>query len=216
MSLAWPWQPQPRPHHLGSWLVGRWLALLRPQHPTPIEGASPASHAASTVDQRAAFEAFFLRYGRPVTGYLWRMTGDEQLASELAQETFLRAWEHFESISRYEQPLSWLFRVGTNLARQQHRRQRSQPGGAISLESGGDPAISDPAMHFIEQDLVRQTLLQLTFQQRASLILCEVYGLSCAEAGAMLHLSRDAVKMSLFRAREQFRARYLREDEGAQ
>ncbi|MBA3827211.1 MAG: hypothetical protein H0X24_25370 [Ktedonobacterales bacterium] len=58
-----------------------------------------------------AFETFFLRYDRQIASYLWRMLGDEHSASELAQETFLRAWQHFDEIRAYERPLAWLFRV---------------------------------------------------------------------------------------------------------
>ena len=62
---------------------------------------------------------------------------------------------------------------------------------------------------------MRQTLLQLPIRQRAALILREVIGLSCAEIGDLLNISRDAVKMALWRAREQFRARYLGEEGGS-
>ena len=172
--------------------------------------------SATKSDHAAQFEAFFLRYDRQITSYLWRMIGDEQLASELAQETFLRAWQHFAAISNYEQPLNWLFRVATNLALQQRRRQAAPVGAATPLDAANDPASSDPTVHFVEQDLVRQTLLQLPLQQRAALILREVYGMSCAEVGNLLNCSRDAVKMVLFRAREQFRKHYLREDEDGQ
>ena len=82
------------------------------------------------------------------------------------------------------------------------------------LDEDDDPAGSDHSTRFAEQDIVRQTLLQLPIRQRATLILREVYGLSCAEIGDLLHISRDAVKMALWRAREQFRARYLGEEGG--
>ena len=65
-------------------------------------------------------------------------------------------------------------------------------------------------MRFIEVDLVEQTLLELPPKQRAALVLREVYGFSCEEIGSTLGMSRDAVKMSLWRARERFRVRYAR------
>jgi RNA polymerase sigma-70 factor, ECF subfamily len=117
-------------------------------------------------------------------------------------------------VSHYEQPLAWLFRVATNLARQYHRRQMIPLRTAVLLNEEHDPASSDYSTRFAEQDLVRQTLLQLPIRQRAALILREVHGLSCAEIGDLLHISRDAVKMALWRAREQFRARYLGEEGG--
>src|SRR5262249_52296536 len=43
-----------------------------------------------------AFEAFFHLYEQEIFGYLWRITGDEHASYDLAQETFVRAWQRFE------------------------------------------------------------------------------------------------------------------------
>lgn len=214
MGMAWRWKQHTQPLSLSEWPGQFWLALVERQRPDATDGEPHHAGAYSVGNRSAAeFEAFFLRYDRQITSYLWHMTGDEQIASELAQETFLRAWQHFEAVCHYEQPLSWLFRVATNLARQHHRRQAAPVGAATALNEDTDPASSDPTIRFAEQDLVRQTLLQLPIHQRTALILREVYGLSCAEVGNLLNISRDAVKMALWRAREQFRVRYLREEE---
>lgn len=122
----------------------------------------------------------FLSYDRPILSYLWRITGDEQTASELAQEIFLRAWQHFDKISTHEQHLGWLFRVATNLALQQQRRA----GSMVTLADAADLVSSDPSLHFVEQDLIRQTLVRLSFSQRAALVLREIHRLSCAEIEA--------------------------------
>jgi RNA polymerase sigma-70 factor, ECF subfamily len=216
MGMVWPWRQQSKPIFSGGWPGSRWLALLERDRPSAA-GREPHHAGAYSAGKagNSEFEAFFLRYDRQITGYLWRMTGDDQTASELAQETFLRAWQHFDMVSHYDQPLSWLFRVATNLARQHHRRAISPIRTTVTFDEDTDPASSDPTVHFAEQDLVRQTLLKLSIQQRAALILREVYGLSCDEVGSLLNISRDAVKMALWRAREQFRTHYLREEEDA-
>ena len=53
------------------------------------------------------------------------MTGDRQSASDLCQETFLRAWQRFVAIRAYDRPDAWLFRVATNLALQLTRRKKA-------------------------------------------------------------------------------------------
>ncbi len=161
------------------------------------------------------YEAFFRRFEGQITGYLWRMTCDEQTALDLSQETFFRAWEHFDTIREYPSPASWLFRVATNLALQHLRRRASPVGSASRLEGWDDPASSDPARRIVERELVRQTLLDLPAKQRAMMVLRDVYGLSFEEIGALLGMSADATKMALSRAREQFRQRYRRKDQGA-
>jgi RNA polymerase sigma-70 factor (ECF subfamily) len=216
MSVAWPWHQRPPWGAFGKWIKDGWLAIVKPHHLSTADGDPPQDATAATTNQRADFETFFLRYDRQITTYLWRMTGDEQSASELAQETFLRAWQHFDVIAHYEQPIGWLFRVATNLARQHHRRQVALADRALALTMQHDAVSSDPTRHVAEQDLVRQTLLHLSFHQRAALILREVYGLSCAEVGTLLTMSPGAVKIALWRAREQFRIHYLRETEDAE
>ncbi len=175
-------------------------------------GDAPGSGDADVAHTRAgenAFEAFFWRYERQIFGFLWRMTMDEQSAYDLAQEAFLRAWQHFSEISAFRDPAPWLFRVASNLALTHLRRRAARPVTTLSEDEFG---ASDPGRRVVERDAVRRALLRLTPNQRAALVLHEVYGLACDEVGQALGLSRDAVKMALFRARENFRAAYQRED----
>lgn len=187
-----------------------WLAATQGQ----IGASSDKSHSSderSNATSIGTFEQFFRRYEPQVSGYLWRMLGDEQSAYDLSQDAFLRAWQHFSEVAHHPRPVSWLFRVATNLAIN-HLRRRAAPIGAATPIEDHDPAASDPTGHFVERDLVRQTLLTLAPKARALLVLREVYGLSCAEAGQTLGMSPDAAKMALSRAREQFRQHYLRKD----
>ncbi|MGZ3600548.1 MAG: RNA polymerase sigma factor [Ktedonobacterales bacterium] len=182
-----------------------------------------AQHAASGRDghadravlaQAQDFECFFLKFEPQVTGYLWRMTGDQAMASDLCQETFLRAWQHFEKIRHYDKPGAWLMRVATNLALQHLRRRTAPVGAAQSLDKSFDPGVSDPGGRIAMRDLVRETLLALPDKPRAMLILREVYGFSGDEVAQTLGMSRAAVKVALWRARAQFRTAYLRKDGG--
>src|SRR5262249_46633910 len=116
MGIVWPWRQHPPSISAGRWSGPSWLALLERDRSSAAGKESRHAGAYSAGSAGATeFEALFLRYDRQITGYLWRMTGDDQIASSLAQETFLRAWQHFDAVSRYDQPLSWLFRVATNL-----------------------------------------------------------------------------------------------------
>ena len=153
-----------------------------------------------------AFEAFFWRYESKLFGYLWRMVGDEQSALDLTQETFLRAWQHFQELVPERKPASWLFRVAANLAFSHLRRR-----GILRMAPLDDtlPSNSDHGQRVAERDAIEQALLTLTVRQRSVLVLHEVYDLTCGEIGQILDISRDAVKMTLWRAREGFRAGYL-------
>lgn len=226
MGIAWV--EQGRCERSGAaWAIAGWLGRVvlrieRREAPEAFEDervermerpdAEPAGarHAELGTETPGAdgFEGFFHEHERRIFGYLVRLTGDEQTAHDLTQETFLRAWLHFARIARYEAPAAWLFRVATNLA-VSHRRRRGSPVGSAQLfgdDSG--PVRSDPTRHYVERDAIQQTLMELSENQRAALVLREVYGLSCEEIARTLGISRDAAKVTLFRARERFRARY--------
>jgi RNA polymerase sigma-70 factor, ECF subfamily len=213
------WRPIERP----GWLVAsaRWLARqtdLGRRRATSLssdERARPVETAQGSSSEADEFESFVRRFERQILNYLWRMTGEEQSAYDLTQEVFLRAWRHFSSISQYEQPHAWLFRVATNLAltHNSSRKRQAAPMSSMSALPNDAPGASDPARHFAESEVVRQILLQLPPRRRAALVLREVYGLSTAEVGAALGMSETAVRMAISRAREQFRTLY-REGEG--
>ena len=160
--------------------------------------------------QSHAFEAFFRQFEPRITTYLLRITGDNEAACDLSQETFLRAWQHFAEMQQHPDSRAWLFRVATNLGLQHVRRRRHAVGSATPIDQQHDPASSDPGAHWVERALIQQVLDELPAKQRALLLLREVYGFSCAETGELLGMTLEAAKMGLYRARLQFRERYLR------
>jgi RNA polymerase sigma-70 factor (ECF subfamily) len=176
----------------------------------PRAGGSLASQApvARGVDGDP-FEAFIAAHEGALFAYLWRMTGDESAAYDLRQETYIRAWRHFDRVRGYERPLAWLYRVATNLALNE-RRDRRPSASLTSVEL--DPAQSDPAWRLAERDLVRATLLALPPRERAALALREGQGLACDEVAQALGLTPAAARTLLWRARDHFRELYARAD----
>lgn len=162
----------------------------------------------------ASYEEFVRAYERAILNYLWRLTGDEQSAYDLTQETFLRAWTRFEQVRSYENPRGWLFHVATNLGLTAVTRGKRGVSRSLLDDDGDGPEVSDPARRLVERDQVRATLLLLNPQRRAALVLREVYGLNGAELAKALGSTEVAARMTLSRAREQFRELYLREERG--
>lgn len=193
--------------------VYHWFAQIH----SPFSRASSSDDADAhpTSDAQLAdinlFEAFVHQHERQILNFLWRMTADEQTAFDLSQETFLRAWQHFTTIRAYERPRAWLFRVATNLALSHLRRQPGASADISMVDEDESATVSDPIVHFVESDLVRQILLALAPRRRAALILCEVYGFTAEEVAQVLGITRSALKMTLSRGREQFRQMYAKE-----
>jgi RNA polymerase sigma-70 factor (ECF subfamily) len=211
MALAWPGSHvAPRLRHgtdrtrriCARWCVlGRYLLLRR-------IAEVPADQAPADTE---AFDDLFRRYERPIFGYLWRMTGDRALASDLCQETFLRAWQHIKKLATYQDPLGWLFRVATHLAVDAQRARQRRLRHLLAVGDEDEPAGPDPTDGVAGRDLVHHILQRLSPRTRAALVLREVYGLSLDDVARTLGASPVATKKLLSRAREQFRQAYLRE-----
>ena len=81
----------------------RWFSVWFSASTMPPERLRPtADHVALTQSELREFELFFQHYQHRLFGYLWRVTGEEQTAYDLSQETFVRAWQHFRTIKSYE------------------------------------------------------------------------------------------------------------------
>ena len=213
--MAFPWPARrhvPARRGVGALILpSRWgsAALVALRRYLLLSQAADASGALAPTEE---FDRLFERHERQVFGYLWRMTSDHALASDLCQETFLRAWQRFDRVSTYANPLGWLLRVATNLAIDAQRGRRRLQLLTEPLDDENEPAGGDPTGNVVDRELVAQILQGLAPRARAALVLREVYGLSLDEVAQTVGSTPVATKKMLSRAREQFRVAYLRED----
>src|SRR5215467_7422995 len=86
-----------------------WLAALaggrerQPSAREPEVDEQAAKGSTRSLDMHG-FELFFRAHEPQVSAFLYRMTGDAGIASDLSQETFFRAWQRFERIQDYDRP----------------------------------------------------------------------------------------------------------------
>ena len=155
----------------------------------------------------AAIEALYRAQHGALLVYLIRLVGDYAAAEDLCHETFLKAFRSWDQQAEVINPNAWLRRIATNTAYDYLRRCRrihfapldeaiQPPSGAHSMES---------QLH--EQEPVRHVLALLSPQARR-LLLCASAGHSSGEMAAALECSDTAVRLRLFRARQQFRRAY--------
>jgi RNA polymerase sigma factor (sigma-70 family) len=158
---------------------------------------------------------------RLLWGLCYRMTGNAADADDLVQETFVRAIEH--PPARTDEPMRpWLVRVAMNLSRDWLRRRRRRdytgpwlpspvPTDEESLPSFEPEAPSEdsPAARYdLKESLSFAFLLALealTPQQRAVLLLRDVFDYSTAETAEALDLTEANVKVTLLRARKRMK-----------
>src|SRR5437773_11352641 len=91
------------------------------------------SRARSGDDE--AFRLIFGRYGRPIISFIYDMVGRRDLAEELTQETFVRAYKNLGGLQDDAKLSTWLFGIAKNVARESLRsRQRDNQRVEIDAE----------------------------------------------------------------------------------
>ncbi|MGZ3584736.1 MAG: RNA polymerase sigma factor [Ktedonobacterales bacterium] len=166
------------------------------------------------------FDAFFTQLEQPLYGYLRRMVPSDEVAMELAQEAFFRAWKRFAEVRTYDRPDAWLYRVATNLAISYLRRRRplsfshllarTNEGEGLDAQEEMLP-FADPhdlEGRVVERDAIEHVLQRLSERQRAALLLRTVQGFSCEEIATTLGITVTNARQTLSRARERFRTLY--------
>jgi RNA polymerase sigma-70 factor, ECF subfamily len=163
-----------------------------------------------------AYRALVERHSRSVFRLAYRMTGNEQDAEDVVQETFLRA---YRQLHRYEARASfgtWLYRIASNYSLDLMRSRARHPQVAIEETSvpGGDilGAVASEApgpdrllLGDEVQRTVASTLNELSQQERTAFVLRHFEGQSIEEIGSSLGLSGNATKHSIFRAVQKLR-----------
>jgi RNA polymerase sigma-70 factor (ECF subfamily) len=158
------------------------------------------------------------------------MTRDRELAADLVQDTFERAFSAAPDLVGIAQPRAWLYRIATNVALNASRHRRHFEWISLShvaLEGDEEAAKAwsalppvelaqvpgDFAADVAQRDAVWTVLAELPPRWRALLLLQTVAGLEVREVAILLQLSEANVRKSLFRAKERFRALYRSLDE---
>lgn len=126
--------------------------------------------------------------------------GNEQIAADAVQVAFVKAHLKWRSIMSYDDPVGWIRRVAINNMRDEHRRESRKQRVVDRL--GAEPEVQVQAPQL---DEVAAMLAGLPRQQRLSLALFHVDGLSVAETAATLGISEGAVKFHLHQGRSTLR-----------
>lgn len=151
----------------------------------------------------ALYESRFSELAAQVYAY----TSDASEAQDLVQEAFLRAWQRWDTIGGYDEPLAWIRRVAWNLATSRHRRN-AVARRFLQRAQAPEP---HPGMSPDHVALVA-ALRQVPEKQRRAVVLHYLGDMSVADIAAQTGAKEGTVKSWLHRGRSEL-ARYLNEYE---
>jgi RNA polymerase sigma-70 factor (ECF subfamily) len=157
-----------------------------------------------------AFGILVRRYQRRLTAFLSQLVGDLELARELSQEAFVRAWSALSRFNPKYRFSTWLFRIAHNLGIDQLRRRRLKTVSLYRTDAEGDEVEvvapdteKDPLGHLENHALaseLRQVIDELRPEYRELVLLRHFAGLSYQEIADFKEMPLGTVKNKLFRA----------------
>jgi RNA polymerase sigma-70 factor (ECF subfamily) len=178
--------------------------------PKPPDAAISAEELAVRAREgsRGSFDELVVRYRPRLVAFLARRLADAADAEDVAQETFVRAFDHLDRYDATRSFSTWLFAIGKNVAanhaiartrRDAHERAGGAAGDAAGDVAGG--AAGDAAGDAAAGDLWQRAQAILRPDAYRSLWLRYAQGMTVREVATELGRSSVAIKVMLFRAR---------------
>jgi len=162
-----------------------------------------------------AFRLLVEQHSRAVFRLAFRMTGNEQDAEDVVQETFLRAYRQLDKYEARASFSTWLYRIASNYSldlirmRKRHEDKRER-GNAEDRDILRTLPVDTPGPDRLVysgqvQERVNEALNELSAQERTAFVLRHFEGMSIDEIGEALGTGTNATKHSIFRAVQKLR-----------
>lgn len=152
-----------------------------------------------------ALRTLFARHSARTFRYVLRLVGNEAIAEELTNETFLQAWRHAGDYRGQSEVSTWLIAIARNKALSKLRKRTD-----AALEDGVAEAIvdeaDDPEVELAKRgkaEVMRACIARLSDAHREIVDLVYYQEKSVAEAAEILGIPENTVKTRMFHARKQ-------------
>jgi RNA polymerase sigma-70 factor (ECF subfamily) len=164
--------------------------------------------AASAVSRETGlpWRELYNAHASELVGYLWKLTGDQEVATDLMQDTFIAGMRDERSLREPAKVRAWLYRIATRLASKRRRRERLiafLPFAGTERSALGIPDLEGIA--------VRDAMHAISIDQAAALVLHYAHGFTRAEIADLTGRSEETIKSRIARGRRAFLAAYDRQ-----
>ena len=162
-----------------------------------------ARSVAGVGERRQLFEALVHAHSSELYRYAFWLCGQDALAQDLVQQTYLRAWRSLDALRDDVAARPWL---ATILRREHARLYERKPMPAVDLDGIELRDEAPGPEHLGEDAVLRAAIARLEPKYREPLVLQVLGGYSCSEIAIQLGISESAVMTQVFRARQKLRA----------
>ncbi|MDG1896327.1 MAG: sigma-70 family RNA polymerase sigma factor [Fuerstiella sp.] len=156
-----------------------------------------------------AFGGLVQRYERRVIKVIRRFMPDQEMALDLAQDAFLKAFDRLEQFDPSRRFGPWLFRIAVNTTYDHLRKIKRKGKWALFSEAGEnrvpDPQAPDPRGEIDLSQEVRTVLEDIPETYRTVLVLRDLEGFSTSEVAAVTERSEATIRWRLAEARRMFK-----------
>jgi len=160
--------------------------------------------------EKEAFDEVMRMYKKPIFNYLRQLTGNREIAEELAQDTFVKVYFKAPGLKAVDMGMfrSWLYTIASNLARSEFRKQKVRRMFSISpVGDGREPTpVYEPT--YESKLIVEEILAGIPEKYRIPLVMKEIDNFSFEEIAQILRKPIGTVKSLVFRGKQHIRAKY--------
>jgi RNA polymerase sigma-70 factor, ECF subfamily len=158
-------------------------------------------------DEAGVFvETLFAKHHGEIYAYLLRMMRDPEVAADMAQDAFIKAYKNYDTLEKPENARAWLYQIAHRVALDEIRRRKIIRFFPWTGESHGSaPSAEHLVMEARLSGDMQRALERIPERQRAALLLAELHDLTGLELAAALGVSHVAARALLTRARESLR-----------
>jgi RNA polymerase sigma-70 factor (ECF subfamily) len=155
------------------------------------------------TERTSRFNELAEAYSTDLYRYAMWICGNDALAKDLVQETFLRAWRALDNLKDIGAAKSWLITILRREYARTFERKVPKFTDVDKVVVVDDDELEPDER--TDRDLLRKGIMKLAPKYRDPLLLQVVFGHSCAEISDQLGISKSAVMTQLFRAREKLK-----------
>ena len=161
----------------------------------------------SQQGDKAAYAEVVRHYQSLISGITYNMTGDFHKSEDLAQETFLVAWNKLGELTQTTNPTGWFCTIARNLAHRSFRKKQEKPTETLEEQVSPQPDPADALLRREQSELIWSTIETIPEPYRETLVLYYRSGQSVRAISEATGVSEESVRQRLVRARKSLKTR---------